>query len=131
MCNIYFSLPLYDIISHYLLTSESINLLSMILFRCTFFFFLFFYCAGWGYTVAFTKVLTVYQIYHTWIYLLHHSPLSPFPTIPGIVSKGIIFPFIYICTQYLHYIHPSTPFPYLFPPPTGTNSPGRACSPIL
>jgi hypothetical protein len=27
---------------------------------------IFFYCcAGWRYTVAFTKVLTVYQIYHT------------------------------------------------------------------
>jgi hypothetical protein len=26
--------------------------------------------------VAFTKVLIVYQIYHTWIHPLHHSPLS-------------------------------------------------------
>jgi hypothetical protein len=24
-------------------------------------------CAGWGYIVALTKVLTIYQIYHTWI----------------------------------------------------------------
>jgi uncharacterized protein YqgQ len=29
----------------------------------------------WGYIVAFTKVLTMYQIYHTWIYSLHRSPL--------------------------------------------------------
>jgi hypothetical protein len=31
----------------------------------------------WGYIVAFTKILTVYQIYHGWIHLLHRSPLSP------------------------------------------------------
>jgi hypothetical protein len=38
------------------------------------------FCAWWGYIVAFTKVLTTYQIYHTWIYLLHHSPLSLLPS---------------------------------------------------
>jgi hypothetical protein len=32
---------------------------------------------GVGYTVAFTKVLTIYQICHTWIHTLHHSPTSP------------------------------------------------------
>jgi hypothetical protein len=33
--------------------------------------FFFFYCrSGWGYTVAFTKVLTMYQICHTWIHPL-------------------------------------------------------------
>jgi hypothetical protein len=26
-------------------------------------------------------------------------------------------------TQYLHYIHPSTPFPHFLPPPTSTNPP--------
>jgi hypothetical protein len=44
-------------------------------------FFIFFYCcAGWGYIVAFTKVLTMYQIHHTCI---HPPPtallLSPLP----------------------------------------------------
>jgi hypothetical protein len=29
--------------------------------------------------VAFTNVLTMYQIYHPWIHLLHHSPSSPTP----------------------------------------------------
>jgi hypothetical protein len=48
-------------------------------------------CAGWGYIVAFTKVLTIYQIYHNWIHPLHNSPLSPSPPIPGIVSTVIIF----------------------------------------
>jgi hypothetical protein len=32
-----------------------------------------------GYIVAFTKVLTIYQIYHTSINCLHHSPLSTNP----------------------------------------------------
>jgi hypothetical protein len=43
-----------------------------------------FYCfAGWGYIVAFTKVLTMYQMYHTWIRSLstHLSPPSPIPEI--------------------------------------------------
>jgi hypothetical protein len=45
------------------------------------FFFFFNYCAEWGYIVAFTEVLIIYQICHIWIYPLHHSPLfllSPF-----------------------------------------------------
>jgi hypothetical protein len=29
-----------------------------------FFFFSLYCCAGWGYIVAFTNVLTIYQIYH-------------------------------------------------------------------
>jgi hypothetical protein len=50
--------------------------------------------------------------------ILLHSP----SLIPWIVSTGLIFPFTYMCIQYLHCIHP-TPFPYLFPPThTGTNS---------
>jgi hypothetical protein len=32
--------------------------------------FYLFYCAGWGYTVAFTKVLSMYQVYHTAIPIL-------------------------------------------------------------
>jgi hypothetical protein len=38
---------------------------------------LFYCCAGWGYTVTFIKVLTIYQIYHSWIHHLHHCPFSP------------------------------------------------------
>jgi hypothetical protein len=44
----------------------------------TFLFFFLLLC--WGYIVAFSKVLTIYQIYHNWIYYpFHHSPLSPDP----------------------------------------------------
>jgi hypothetical protein len=75
----------------------------------------FFYCyAGWGYIMPLIKVLIIYQIYHTWIHPLHHSPLSP---ILGTVPTGIIFPFTNRLTQYLHYIHPPMPFPHLLPPP--------------
>jgi hypothetical protein len=43
--------------------------------------------------------------------------------IPGIVSNSLIFPFIYMCTQwiYFHYIHPPTLFPHILPPLTGIN----------
>jgi hypothetical protein len=37
--------------------------------------------------------------------------------------KGIIFAFTYMCTHFLHHIHPPTPFPCYFCPPTGTNPP--------
>jgi hypothetical protein len=40
-----------------------------------------------GFIVAFTKFLTLYQIYHTWIHSLYHSPLSPPPFLE--VSTGI------------------------------------------
>jgi hypothetical protein len=47
--------------------------------------------------------------------------LYPPHTIPGMVSTGIIFPFAYMCIQYLHYIHSPVPFPHLFPLPLVPN----------
>jgi hypothetical protein len=48
---------------------------------------------------------------------------TPLPSIPGIISKGVIFPFTCSCTLYLHSIHPPTSFPQLLPyPTTGTKS---------
>jgi hypothetical protein len=46
-------------------------------------------------------------------------PLSfiPPPSNPGVVSTDLIFPFTYMCTQYLHYIHLSIFFPPARPPP--------------
>jgi hypothetical protein len=78
---------------------------------------------SWGYIVTFTKVLTIYQIYHIWPHPLHRSLLSSSSPIPGIVSRGIFFLFTFTCTQYLHHIHPPTPFPHILPPPTGISSP--------
>jgi hypothetical protein len=54
-------------------------------------------------------------------YLLPHSPFSPSSPIPEIVSTDLIFPFTYMCTQYLHYIHS----PHLLPYCTDTNPPPK------
>jgi hypothetical protein len=100
-----------------------------------FFFWPIFLLLCCGYIVASTKVLIICQIYHTWIYPLHHSPLSLPTPILGIVSTGLIFPFTYIYTQYLHQIHPPTPFPHILlsmdtnpPQPTKTH---RTCFALL
>jgi hypothetical protein len=78
------------------------------------------------------KIRIIYQIYHTWIHPLHHFPFPTFPLIPEIVSSGTIILFIYMCTHYLHQIHPPIPFPHLFPIPIGTNpTPGKTCSILL
>jgi hypothetical protein len=51
------------------------------------------------------------------------APILYYPPTPihGIVSKAIIFPFTYMCTQYLHNIHPPVPFPHHFLPPSSTS----------
>jgi hypothetical protein len=76
--------------------------------------------------VAFTKILTLYQIYHP----LHYSPSYNCPPFPGIVSTDIIFPFTYMHTQDLHHVHPP-PVPHLLPFPLVPRPPGRICSTLL
>jgi hypothetical protein len=54
------------------------------------------------------------------------------PPILGIVSKGIFFPFTFMCIWYLHHIHTPTPFPHLLCPPSLLLSPtGKACFAFL
>jgi hypothetical protein len=53
---------------------------------------------------------TSYLISPPSIIILYSSP----PPLPGIISET--FPFTYMCTQYLHYIHLPTLFPHLLPP---------------
>jgi hypothetical protein len=86
--------------------------------------------------MAFTKDLTMYQIYYTWIHpslILLYAP----PPIPGILSRDIDFVFTFMCTYFLHCIHPSTAFPCQLPLLIDTNpsSPKRPvlpfCSPIF
>jgi hypothetical protein len=91
--------------------------------QCLYFFFSLFYCCGgWEYIVAFIKVLTISYLNVTPTILIHTSLFHPW-----IVSTDIIFSFIYMCTQYLHYIHYSSPFPHLLPLPTATIPPGSSC----
>jgi hypothetical protein len=77
--------------------------------------FLFSYCYGG----TFTKVLIISY--------LNSSPqpfsFIPPPVIPRIVSTGIIFSFTYMCTQYLHNIHPPMTFLHFLPLPLVPASP--------
>jgi hypothetical protein len=89
----------------------------------------FFYCCVvWMCTVTFAKVL---KIHHSWIQPLRHSPLFLLPLIPTIVSKGLIFPFTYMSTQYLPPVHALTHFTHILPPYTGTNLPNRTWTALL
>jgi hypothetical protein len=83
--------------------------------------------------MAFIQVLTIHPLYHAQI---HSSIILLYPSspIPGIVSTGLIFLFTYMCTQYLHHIHPPIPISHFLPSPTGINPhppPGRTCSDFL
>jgi hypothetical protein len=72
-------------------------------------FFLFLLLLYWEYIVTFTKIVA---IYHSWIHLLHYSPLSlPPPPTPGIVSTDFIFTSSYMST-YFHHIQ--SPIPVLY-----------------
>jgi hypothetical protein len=87
-------------------------------------------CVVWLDIVAFSKVLTMYQIYHTWIHpstILLYIPSFT----PGVVSTGIFSICTHVSTVFANIHHP-IPFPHLFLPPTGTNpSQGRTCSALL
>jgi hypothetical protein len=71
--------------------------------------FFLFCCDGCGYIVAFTKVLTMYQLFHTWIHPFLHSGVSPTPPIHGTVSTGTIFAFTCMCTHILNHIYSPKP----------------------
>jgi hypothetical protein len=71
--------------------------------------------------LAFTKVLTIYQIY-----LNVPPPLFSFiPSLPiqEVLSTGISFPFTFVGAQYSQHIHPLTPFPHLLPLPLVSTTP--------
>jgi hypothetical protein len=59
--------------------------------------------------VAFTKVLTMYQLYHTGIHPFCHLPLSSLPLIHETVSTGIVFALTCRCT------HVFAPYPLSYP----------------
>jgi hypothetical protein len=92
---------------------------------------MFLLCAGWGYTVAFTSVLTIYQIYDTWIHPLHHSPLSSLPHSWNSFNRFHFPIYTHVYTIFTLYSHSHAFYPTLIPPPTGTNTPDRTCSTLL
>jgi hypothetical protein len=88
--------------------------------------------AGWEVHCGFMSSYNVPNISYL------NSPFPPLsfilPTAPLFlkVSAGIVFAFTYLCTQFLHCIHPPTPFPRhlpLIPPPCPL--PGSICSALL
>jgi hypothetical protein len=116
----------------------SICILIVVLFfsnRYSFLKFILLLCLA-GYIMAFTKVLIIYQIYHTWI---HPSPLLSFtsPSILVTVSTDIMSAFTYMCIHYLHYNHPPIPLPTTSPshqcqlPPSRVEHVPPSCSQIL
>jgi hypothetical protein len=91
-----------------------------------FFFFLLLLCVGvhCGIYKSFYNISNISYLNS----LLYCSSLSSSLLFSGIVSIGIIFLFILMCTQYLHYIHSPTPFPHLHSPP---HTQDLLCPPVL
>jgi hypothetical protein len=89
---------------------------------CVNLFFPLFLLPCWGYIVTFIKVLTIYQIYHTWICPLHHSPLSPQPHSWNSFKRSHFSIYTHVYTVFALYScsHTLSPHP---PPPTGTTPP--------
>jgi hypothetical protein len=78
--------------------------------------------------VAFIKVLTIYQIYPTWIHPLHFSPLSPLPHSWSSFSRSQ-FSHLHtcvhsICTVFtlLHSFPTSSPSTGINPPPSAQST---------
>jgi hypothetical protein len=87
------------------------------------------YYAGWVYIVISTKVLIIYQIYHTWIHPLHRSPL--FPCSRNSFNRYHFSFYIHVYTVFALYL-PSYTLSLPPPPPIGTNSrQDLFCPPVL
>jgi hypothetical protein len=71
----------------------------------------------WGYIVAFTKVLTIYQIHHTWIHPLHHFPLFPSPHSWNSFNRSHFSIYIHVYSVFALYSHPHLPMALSPPPP--------------
>jgi hypothetical protein len=70
-------------------------------------------CFSWlGYIVHLQKFLQSIKYIITGFI---PSPALLYSPIPGIISTGIIFAFTYMCTQYLHHIHPPMFCPHIIP----------------
>jgi hypothetical protein len=89
-------------------------------------------CDGWGYIVAFTQALKLYQKYHTWIHFLNHSPLSPHPLRFLQWFQQVSFLHLLTCVHIFCTIFTLLlSSPQHFPPPISVSPPplGRTVSP--
>jgi hypothetical protein len=76
----YFSYQVPSIVHSVEILNSSLSLMCLVNNSFfSYFFSSFYYCSGWGYIMAFIKVLTIYQLYYIWTQPLHHSPSSPSP----------------------------------------------------
>jgi hypothetical protein len=81
-----------------------------------------------GYIVGFTKVLTIYQVYHSWIHPLHLSPLSP-PHPWNSFNRSHFSIYIHVCTVFGLYSSLYTLCPH--PPPPTVPTPDTIFSALL
>jgi hypothetical protein len=99
----------------YLDTNDSIDLVSNNFIPCTLL-YLFLLLLYWG---TFFKVLVMH---HSWIHPLHHPPLSSSLHSWNSFNRCHFSIFIHVYIIFPPY-SPPTPFPFLFPPPTGVPTP--------
>jgi hypothetical protein len=59
-------------------------------------------------------------LHHTWIHPLHHSPLSSLPHSWNSVNRSHFSTYTHVYMVFPPF-SPPAPFPYVLPPPTGTN----------
>jgi hypothetical protein len=84
-------------------------------------------CAEWGYIVAFTKVLTMYQLYNTWIHTFLPLPFISHPSSPNSCKS---FNRYHFCI-YMHVHICCTVFPLLPPFPVTCPLPLVPTLPLL
>jgi hypothetical protein len=108
------------------------NSVERISFISSFFYYIFYCCCRLGYIVAFTKVLTICQINHTWIHpftILLHS-LSPPPLLTQF--QQISFFYLHACVHSICTIFTLLRnFPTFSILPQVPISPGKTCSTLL
>jgi hypothetical protein len=119
-CDYFISLSMFSILVHATISKISSFFNDWVIFYCMciphFLSFFLYSCAGWGYIVAFKQVLTMYQIYHTWIYHSHPLPFSFIrpPLTPEIVSIPFLYPFILLFQMLVIMKNGGTRHRYLF-----------------
>jgi hypothetical protein len=98
-------------------------------FKKIIYYYFYYCCAGCGCIIVFTKVLTMYQIYHTWIHHLSCCLSSSLPWLWNSFNRYHFSICIHVWTLFVPYSS-SYLFPCHLPPSTNTTppTPWRTCS---